>query len=159
MADGRLDLLDRPPQIALLHLRTVGILEAGDNVDRPLQRSDHLPHRDLGRSACQRVTALRPVRAHDESLLGQPLENLRHQLGRDRELLGDALGAHGAEAVLDGDIMNRHQPVIGTLGEAEHPVFSSSPFEFIVSPIVLIGDYFGRILPPRSRAVNGKGLR
>src|SRR5439155_429643 len=106
--------------------------------------------------ARQRVAPLRSIGAHDETLLGEPLEDLGHQLGRDRELLGDPLGAHRAEAVGDGDIMNRHQPVIGALGEAKHLV-SSLPFDFSVSPTVLIGDYFSRILPPDQRDVNGKG--
>src|SRR2546426_399018 len=110
------------PQVALLHLRALGIFQARDDVDRPLQRSDHLAHRDLGRPARQRVAALGPVGADDQPLLGQPLEDLGHELRRDRELLGDPLGAHGAEAVVDGDIMNRHQPVIGALGESEHSV-------------------------------------
>src|SRR5216117_4014202 len=122
LRDRRLDLVDGSPQVALLHLRALGIFQARDDVDRPLQRSDHLAHRDLGRPARQRVAALGPVGADDQPLLGQPLEDLGHELRRDRELLGDPLGAHGAEAVVDGDIMNRHQPVIGALGESEHSV-------------------------------------
>src|SRR6266446_6227383 len=122
LRDRRLDLVDGSPQVALLHLRALGIFQARDDVDRPLQRSDHLAHRDLGGAARQRVAALGPVGADDQPLLGQPLEDLGHELRRDRELLGDPLGAHGAEAVVDGDIMNRHQPVIGALGESEHSV-------------------------------------
>src|SRR2546422_1758934 len=122
LRDRRLDLVDGSPQVALLHLRALGIFQARDDVDRPLQRSDHLAHRDLGRPARQRVAPLGPVGAHDQPLLGQPLEDLGHELRRDCELLGDPLGAHTAEAVVDGDIMNRHQPVIGALGESEHSV-------------------------------------
>src|SRR3989442_1598994 len=158
LRDRRLDLVDGSPQVALLHLRALGIFQARDDVDRPLQRSDHLAHRDLGRPARQRVAPLGPVGAHDQPLLGQPLEDLGHELRRDCELLGDPLGAHSAEAVVDGDIMNRHQPVIGALGESEHsvtcPCLSRLP---LYRRWFLIGDCFGRILPLRSCAVNGKG--
>src|SRR6267143_4249241 len=122
LADGRLDLVDGPPQIALLHLRALRVLQARHDVDRSLQRPDHLPDRDLRRPARQRVAALGPVGADDQPLLGEPLEDLGHELRRDRELLGNPLGAHRTEAVVDGDIMDRHQPVIGALGESEHSV-------------------------------------
>src|SRR5438552_7624276 len=122
LADGRLDLVDGPPQIALFYLRALRVLQARHDVDRSLQRPDHLPDRDLRRPARQRVAALGPVGADDQPLLGEPLEDLGHELRRDRELLGNPLGAHRTEAVVDGDIMNRHQPVIGALGESKHSV-------------------------------------
>src|SRR6267378_4045501 len=122
LADGRLDLVDGPPEIALFYLRALRVLQARHDVDRSLQRPDHLPDRDLRRPARQRIAALGPVGTDDQPLLGEPLEDLGHELRRDRELLGNPLGTHRTEAVVDGDIMNRHQPVIGALGESEHSV-------------------------------------
>ena len=44
----------------------------------------------------QHVAALGPVVAGDEPVLGETLKDLRQELGRDMELLGDALGADRA---------------------------------------------------------------
>src|SRR2546429_432531 len=111
-----------PPQLPLSYLRALRVLQARHDVDRSLQRRDHLPAGDLRRRARRRVAALGPVGAAARPLLGEPLEDLGHELRRDRELLGNPLGAHRTEAVVDGDIMNRHQPVIGALGESKHSV-------------------------------------
>src|SRR4051812_41057064 len=46
LRDGRLQLRHRPPQAAPLHLRAGIVLQAGDDVDRPLQRPDDLAHAD-----------------------------------------------------------------------------------------------------------------
>src|ERR1700716_1844284 len=72
LADGRLDLVDGPPQIALFQLRALRVLQARHDVDRSLQRPDHLPDRDLRRPARQRIAALGPVGADDQPLLGEP---------------------------------------------------------------------------------------
>src|SRR5947207_3819025 len=120
LADRRLELLHRPPQVAARLLRTPTAVQAAHDADRSLQGAHHFAHADLVRLARQHVAALRAVLAHDQPALCQALEDLRQELGRDPELLGDALGADGAEAVMDGDIMNRHQPIIGALGEPKH---------------------------------------
>src|SRR5687767_14235859 len=120
LTDRRLELVHRASQVAALDLSTVAALETAHDVDRPLQRADHLAHRDLHGAAGQRIAALWTVLALDQPLLGEALEDLRHELGRDGELLGDSLGAHRADGVVNGDIMNRHQPVIGALGESKH---------------------------------------
>ena len=57
--------------------------------------------------------------ADDQPLLGEPLEDLGQQLLWNRELLRDTLGADGT-LVVNGDVVNRHEAVIGALGEAKH---------------------------------------
>src|SRR5205814_1576999 len=96
----------RPPQAAPLDLRTGVVLQAGDDVDRPLERPDDLAHADLARSPRQHVPALGPVLADDQPLLGQLLEDLREQLLWNRELLRDTLGADGT-LVMNGDVVDR----------------------------------------------------
>ena len=155
LGDRGLDLLDGLAEAAPLHLGAVAVLQAAHDVDRTLQGPDHLAHGDLGRTPREAVAPLGAVLAHDQPLLGQALKDLRQQLGRDRRVLGDPLGAHGPEVVVDGDIMNRHQPVIGALGEPEHVLPCASVME-PVYPTVFVGDSSGRSLPPGVPAVNGK---
>src|SRR5215470_8360945 len=120
VADGGLDLSDRPPDITPLHLRTAVVLEAAHDPQGTLERPQDLPDSDLARAMGQPVAPLGPVLAHDQPLLGQALEDFRQELGGDAKLVGNALGAHGAPGLVDGDIMNRHQPIIGSLGKPEH---------------------------------------
>jgi hypothetical protein len=60
---------------------------------------------------------------------------------------------------VNGDIMNRHQPVIGALGESEHAFGVLVLRLSSLCPMFLIGDCFGRILPPVPCHVNGKVSR
>src|SRR5262249_38750259 len=119
LGDRHLQLGHRTPETAALDLRARGVLETGHDVDRPLERPHDLAHADLCRPAGQHVAALRTVLAHDQPLLSQLLQDLREQLLWNRELLRDTLGADGT-LVMNGDVMNRHEAVIGALGEAEH---------------------------------------
>src|SRR6266536_4381440 len=125
--DRRLDLLHRPPQVAARHLLTVARgLEAAHDVDRAFEGPDHVAHREVRRAPRQHVAALGPGGARDELLLREPLQDLREQLRRDVELVGDALGAHRTEILVDRDVVDGHQSVVRTLGETQHrrPVYS-----------------------------------
>src|SRR5438270_10243243 len=126
LGDRHLELLHRPAQAAALHLRARAVLQAGDDVDRPLERPDDLAYRDLRRPPRQHVAPLGAVLADDQPLLGEPLEDLGQQLLWNRELLRDTLGADGT-LVVNGDVVNRHQAVIGALGEAKHLPIPSDP--------------------------------
>src|SRR5262245_23860512 len=134
MADGRLQLLHRPLQVAAQLLRTSTVLEAAHDADRSLERPDDLPHRDVARPARQDVAALGSVLANDQAALGEPLQDLRKQLGGNTELLRDALGADSAEPVVAGDVVDRHQPVIGSLREPEHRCLPLIPDSFYRRP-------------------------
>jgi hypothetical protein len=57
---------------------------------------------------------------------------------------------------MNGDVVNRHEAVIGALGEAEHS--HSLPNQLRMTPTLLIADRFSRILTPDAPLVNGKGL-
>ena len=123
LADGDLDLLHRPSQVAARHLRALTVaLHALDDVDRALERPHHPPDSNLGRPQGQNVSAFRPVLADDQPLASKPLEDLREQLGWNPELIRDPLRAHRAVVLVDGDVVDRHQPVVGTLGKAKHRV-------------------------------------
>src|SRR5262245_6509998 len=120
VADRRLQLLHGPLEIAPRLLRTPGLFQTAHDADRPLERAHHFADRDVAGMARQDVASLGPVLADDELALGEALEDLREQLGRYPELLRDPLGADGSQAVVRGDVVDRHQPVIGALGKAEH---------------------------------------
>src|SRR5258708_6216119 len=78
LADRRLNLLHRPPEAAMRHLRAFARrLETTDDVDRPLQGSDHIPDRNLGRASGEHVSALRAVLARNQLLLRESLQDLR----------------------------------------------------------------------------------
>src|SRR5713101_4513241 len=102
LADRRLQLLHGSPQVAAKLLRASSVVEAAHDVDRPLERADDLPDGDVARVAHQYVPSLGSV------------------LADDQPALGESLRADSAELVVDGNIVNRHQPIIGALGEAEH---------------------------------------
>src|SRR5256712_9715685 len=122
LADRDLDLLHRPSQVAASPLRTVTIaLHTLHDVDRALERAHHLPDRDLRRSPGQRIPALRPVVADDQPLSRQPLEDLGQELRWNPELVRDPLCAHRAAVLMDGNVMDGHQSVVGSFGEAQHP--------------------------------------
>src|SRR6266446_2932238 len=140
LGDRRLELLDRPAEVAPRLLRTASVVEAAHNADGSLQRPNHFAHRDIARVAREHVAALRAVLAHDQPPLRQALQDLGEELRRNTELLGDSLGAHRPDIVMDGDIMNRHQAIVGALGEAEHLVDPRS------TATVSIGDLFSRTL-------------
>src|SRR5688572_13377862 len=150
LADRRLELVDRAAKVASLDLSAVAALETADDVDRALEGPDHLAHRDLRRTARERIAALRPVLALDQSLLGEPLEDLGHQLRGDGELLGDSLGVDRADVVVNGDIMNRHQPVISALGESKHAL------TVLVPPTQSIPDGFDRRLFRSDSAIGSR---
>src|SRR3989442_13963741 len=120
LTDRRLQLLHGSPQVAAKLLRSSSVVEAAHDVDRPLERADDLPDGDVARVARQYVPSLGSVLADDQPALGESLQDLSQELGRDAELFRDPLRADGAELVMDGDIVNRHQPIIGALGKAEH---------------------------------------
>src|SRR5258705_2322246 len=160
LADRRLQLLHRPLEIAAGLLRAPRALQAAHDADRPLEGADHLADRDVAGVTRQHVSALRPVLADDELTLGEALQDLREQLGGNSELLGDPLGADGSEAVVRGDVVDRHQPVVGALRKAEHRLYpsrSSDPLPWAgpASPTLLIGDSFSRILHCPSPASTG----
>src|SRR5438034_1059273 len=140
LGDRRLELLDRPAEVAPRLLRTASVVEAAHNADGSLQRPNHFAHRDIARVAREHVAALRAVLAHDQPSLRQALQDLGEELRRNTELLGDSLGAHRPDIVMDGDIMNRHQAIVGALGEAEHLVDPR------LTATVSIGDLFSRTL-------------
>src|SRR5437660_1174662 len=89
----------------------------------PTERARHRPALDSRGVARPRVSTLGAVLADDEPPLREALKDLREQLGRNPELLGDPLRADGAEAVVRGDIVDRHQPVICALRKAEHRLY------------------------------------
>src|SRR5688500_5341137 len=141
VGDGGLDPLHGAAQRAPLHLLAARVLQAAHDVDRPFEGPDHLAHRDVVRPPGQHVTALGTVLAHDQPFFRETLEDLGHDLRRNVRLLRDPLGPDRPEVVVDGDIMNRHQPVVGALGKAEHL------FAFVlVSPAQYIPDVFSRRL-------------
>src|SRR5436309_1791803 len=121
LADRDLDLLHRPSQVAASHLRTVTVaLHTLHDVDRALERAHHLPDRDLRRSPGQRIPALRPVVTDDQPLSRQPLEDLGQELRRNPELVRNPLCAHRAAVLMDGDVVDGHQSIVGSFGEAQH---------------------------------------
>jgi len=120
LADRRLQLLHGALEIAPPLLRAPRPVEAAHDADRPLERAHHLADRDVAGVTCQNVAPLWAVLAHDELTLREALQDLGEQLGRDPELFRDPLGADGSEAVVRGDVMDRHQPVVGALRKAEH---------------------------------------
>src|SRR2546426_1063509 len=142
LADRDLDLLHRPSQVAASHLRTVTVaLHTLHDVDRALERAHHLPDRDLRRSPGQRIPALRPVVADDQPLSRQPLEDLGQELRWNPELVRDPLCAHRAAVLMDGDVMDGHQSVVGSFGEPQHhrsPIkgdrFDRRPFQSEFTP-------------------------
>src|SRR6266446_1340481 len=142
LADRDLDLLHRPSQVAASHLRTVTVdLHTLHDVDRALERAHHLPDRDLRRSPGQRIPALRPVVADDQPLSRQPLEDLGQELRWNPELVRDPLCAHRAAVLMDGDVVDGHQSVVGSFGEAQHHGLPSKA-------TISIGDHFSRSLYP-----------
>src|SRR6266849_646906 len=120
LTDRRLQLLHGSLQVAAKLLRASSVVEAALDVVRPLERADDLPDGDVARVARQYVPSLGSVLADDQPALGESLQDLSQELGRDAELFRDPLRADSAELVVDGDIVNRHQPIIGALGKAEH---------------------------------------
>src|SRR2546425_11161431 len=120
LTDRRLQLLHGSPQVAAKLLRASSVVEAAHDVDRPLERADDFPDGDVAWVARQYVPSLGSVLADDQPALCQSLQDLREQLGRDAELFRDPLRADGTGLVVDCDIVNRHQPIIGALGKAEH---------------------------------------
>src|SRR5437899_1836155 len=121
LADRDLDLLHRPSQVAASHLRTVTVaLHTLHDVDRALERAHHLPDRTLRRSPGQRIPALRPVVAEDQPLSRHPLQDLGRELRWNPELVRDPLCAHRAAVLMDGNVMDGHQSVVGSFGEAQH---------------------------------------
>src|SRR5262245_62115029 len=120
MADRRLQLLHRPLEVAAQLLRTSTVVETAHDADRSLERPDDLSYRDVVRATRQDVPPLGPVLADDQPALGELLQNFRQELGGNTELLRDPLGADGTEPVVAGNVMDRHQPVIGALRKPEH---------------------------------------
>src|SRR5437867_8863948 len=72
-ADRRLQLLHGSSQVAAKLLRASSVVEAAHDVDRPLERADDLPDRDIAGTARQDVPALGPVLADDQPALGELL--------------------------------------------------------------------------------------
>src|SRR3989441_801533 len=140
LGDRRLELLDRPAQIASRLLWTTAMVQTAHNVDGPLQCPDHLAHRDLARVAREHVAALRAVMARDQPPLRETLEDLGEELRRNAKLLGDPFCAHCTDVFLNGDIMNRHQAVVGALGETEHLLDPR------LTATLSVGDSFSRTL-------------
>src|SRR5438309_6589663 len=145
LADGRLDLLDGPAEGAARHLGAVAlVVVAAHDGDRPLERPHHLPDRDLLRLVREPVAALRAVLAHDQAPLRQTLEDLGEELGRDVELLRDLLDRDRTQALVEGDVLDRHQSIIHALRKAEHRLLVSRPKAYTFSdPLatVLVASY------------------
>src|SRR6266404_5541604 len=158
--DAGLDLLHRTPQVAARELRAIVVFgHAAHHAERPLERPDHLAHRDRPRPARQHIAALGPVVARDELLLRELLEDLGEPLRRDAELLGDALGAHRSVVSVGGDEVDRHQPVVRPLRESQHacplyPMF----YARLLYPTFRISDPYGRTLPPGGALVKVMGI-
>src|SRR5262249_60472910 len=71
----------------------------------------------------------------------QPLEDLGQELGRDAELVGDPLCAYRAALLMDGDVVDGHQSVVGSFRETQHTVLpvkgdylSRRPFQSEFTP-------------------------
>src|SRR3989442_4312928 len=146
LGDRHLKLLDRPAQIASRLLWTAAMVQTAHNVDGPLQCPDHLAHRDLARVAREHVAALRAVMARDQPPLRETLEDLGEELRRNAKLLGDPFCAHCTDVFLNGDIMNRHQAVVGALGETEHLLDPR------LTATLSVGDSFSRTLHQPGRS-------
>src|SRR5207302_10186704 len=127
LTDRGLELLHRPLEVTAQLLRTPCPVQAAHDTDRPFERADYLADRDIRGMTRQHVPALGAILADDEPLLREALQDLREQLGRNPELLGDPFRADGAEAVVGGDVVDRHQPVIGALRKAEHRFWPLRP--------------------------------
>ena len=115
--DAALDGQHRPPDVAALELRALHRPVAVHQAERPLDGAEHLAHADLARLPREDVPALGPVDARDQLSLGQALEDLRQELRRDAEVLGDPLGVDHAVVLMEGDVVHRHQPVVRLLAE------------------------------------------
>src|SRR5215475_10280139 len=157
-ADVGLDLLDGPPQIAARVLRAVVTFRhAAHDLDRPFEGPQHLPHRDGVGPPGQLVSALGPVVTGDESMLGESLEDLGEEFGRNVELLGDALSAHRTFVAMTGDVVHRDEPIVRALRESQHvpdpswlPVVQRSTKQY---PTKVISDSYSRSLPSARGAV------
>src|SRR5947207_200269 len=135
-ADRRLDLLHGPSKVAVRHLRAFARrLETADDVDRPLQRPDHVPDGDLAGASREEVSTLRAILTRDQPLLREALQDLGEKLRRDVELVRDPLGAHHAAILVDRDVVDRHQPVVRSLREPQHPAPPSIPDDFYRRPL------------------------
>src|SRR5262249_6537059 len=108
LADRRLQLLHGALEIAAHLLWAPLGFEAAHDADRTLERAHHLTDRDVAGVSRQHVAPLGAVLAHDELPLREALQDLGEQLGRNPELFRDPLGADGSEAVVRGDVMDRH---------------------------------------------------
>src|SRR2546426_2718710 len=140
LGDRRLELLDRPAEVAPRLLRTASVAGEPNIAEGPRQPQNPSAPRDIAGVAREHVAAFGPVLPHDHPPLRQALQDLGEELRRNTELLGDSLGAHRPDIVMDGDIMNRHQAIVGALGEAEHLVDPR------LTATVSIGDLFSRTL-------------
>src|SRR6266478_6108018 len=97
LTDRRLQLLHGSPQVAAKLLRASSVVEAAHDVDRPLERADDLPDGDVARVARQYVPSLGSVLADDQPALGESLQDLSQELGRDAELFRNPLRANRSE--------------------------------------------------------------
>src|SRR2546427_12146707 len=118
--DAGLDRPDRLPNGASPQLWTAQAGVAPYDPERPLDGPQDLADLDLARVSREDISTLRTVEALDQLLLGEPLEDLRHELGRHVEILGDALGVDWSVMLMEGNVVDRHQPVVNPLAEPQH---------------------------------------
>src|SRR5262249_11004845 len=113
--------LDRPDRLADAASVKLGALEAGEaphDPERPFDGPQDVTHLDLTRLPREDVTTLWSVEALDQLPFGESLEDLRQELARDTQVLGDPLGVDGRVVLMEGNVVDRHQAVVSPLAEA-----------------------------------------
>ena len=71
-------------------------------------------------AARQAIAAARALVRRQQAAPRQPLQHLRHQLDGNVVLLGDLARARRRQIGARGEVLHRHQRVVGFLGESQH---------------------------------------
>ena len=116
-------LLDGAARGQIAALRALG---AGGNEKRPVDGQNHLVGRNLARISGQRIAAVHAGMRAQQPGFGQLLQNLGQQLRRNPVGVGHILGAQRSRLRVLGQVLERHQPVIGFFGQLEHEYPTSS---------------------------------
>ena len=123
--------------VALVALSADG--DAGSDEQRAVDGANHFEGRNRVGGAGQRVSAVGAVLRLQQASLGQALQNLGQSLGRNAVGIGDILRAARARGGVLGEMLHRHQRVVGLFGEFQHalvliPVSKSRLKESEINP-------------------------
>ena len=88
----------------------------------PSMAMNHFVGRNLARIPGQCVSAVHPGVGTQQPMLGEQLQYLGKQLGRNPVGVGHILGAQRSGLRMLGEILERHQPVVRFFGQLEHSI-------------------------------------